>query len=93
MNTKVKRLKPPPTRVRTQKLKATEPDYKGRLSTLYEVDHGDGETYIDVHTDKVYTADKKYHGKVEDQAYNYDSMLHEPRKVRTHLKKVLDSLK
>ena len=103
MNTKsVKRLKPPPSRVRTQKLKTIpngtsldgpEPDYKGRLSTLYEVDHDDGETYIDVHTDKVYTADKKYHGRLEDESYHYDSMLHEPRKVRTQLKKVLDSLK
>ena len=91
-----KRLKPPPTRVRTQKLNANpmgtslngpEKDYKGKLSDLYEVDHDDGETYyIDIHTDKVYTADKKYHGRLDEQNYRYDSLLHEPRHRRTYLK-------
>ena len=101
-----KRLKPPPTRVRTQKTKTPkerkprvlkkgtslngpEKDYKGKLSDLYEVDHDDGETYyIDIHTDKVYTADKKYHGRLEEQNYRYDSLLHEPRHRRTYLKSI-----
>jgi hypothetical protein len=92
-----KRLKPP-TRVRTQKLKTVpigtsldgpEKDYKGKLSDLYEVDHDDGETYyIDIHTDKVYTADKKYHGRLDEQNYRYDSLLHEPRHRRTYLKSI-----
>lgn len=68
-------------------LDGPEKDYKGKLSDLYEVDHDDGETYyIDIHTDKVYTADKKYHGRLDEQNYRYDSLLHEPRHRRTYLK-------